>query len=787
MASERQDDSLGDSLDDGQIDELGTNPLKDVDIDYNELEEVLKFWFPNSYYQDHWFSGSKDDEIRVKFSDLVHRIERLDLEQIIGWLDRPTMKSDESTVDSDSDSDSDFEPVPLTDSVPNVSYILAVVICLDQFSRNIYRGSDEIYQNDEKCIQIVRHFQSLYSLTPSYPINQRIFYLLPYRHQKKTASLDYVVQYIREMEDEIAQYDRNLESGDCSLTPRVVKEYRSIVNRFKKATLRNYSTVTDTIRHVLAEWKWKDSGVPIMESGSPSHLIIPGETGLIDILPVLDPICQRYQSVNLCTGLSYYSPDVDESKLYRILKEFYESHGIRHASISLSGGVDSMAISYAMHHLRIDGVLDSISAIHVDYGNKDISLREAQVVEAWCRFLRVPLITRRIEHMRRDSDIVVGVERSDYETFTKELRFNLYREAMKKYAAESIALGHHADDMSDNVVMNTARGGDILDLFTMVDHQVISGVPIDRPLLSIGKDDIYDFAHEFEVPYLADTTSESCLRGIVRKVVIPALESVDPSIRQSLTSIGRQSAMWKSVVHKMVILPIIRNFEVGSFGVSLPWRDEYSELDEIIWTTVLSEVFHNKIGTRMVKRRNLQRFCEWLQTKNGMIRLSNGYMGVFYDSNLILIRSGIASLVQKLESIEGGAPNSFVPFIIPSDLSEPQTVHFNGWKIDYESADLDEDEKTIQISDLLNGRFDMSYRLIFASSDAKIYRKMGIENPNGVHACLTYGVALDSKTKKQSANRPFFSGLDLSRYIPKLHFFQTARSDRSIRIRYTYG
>jgi tRNA(Ile)-lysidine synthase TilS/MesJ len=49
------------------------------------------------------------------------------------------------------------------------------------------------------------------------------------------------------------------------------------------------------------------------------------------------------------------------------------------------------------------------------------------------------------------------------------------------------------------------------------------GVLIWRPLLAHTKDDIYDFAHKYGVPYLRDTTPSWSTRGKLRNMLVPLL------------------------------------------------------------------------------------------------------------------------------------------------------------------------------------------------------------------------------------------------------------------------
>lgn len=55
----------------------------------------------------------------------------------------------------------------------------------------------------------------------------------------------------------------------------------------------------------------------------------------------------------------------------------------RTVAVSLSGGVDSMALCAALVHLKpIYGF--EVMGIHIDYGNRHESAREADFVESWC-------------------------------------------------------------------------------------------------------------------------------------------------------------------------------------------------------------------------------------------------------------------------------------------------------------------------------------------------------------------------------------------------------------------
>ena len=731
------------------------------------LAAVIEFWFPTAHYQDFWFSRSHDAEIESRFADLLKTLE--------------TATIDASCPDS------------LTPDE-----FLAIVICYDQFSRNIYRNSD-FRRNDAKCFDLVQKaVASNIEILRRYTPNKRIFLLLPYRHQNTTPNLDFVAREIGIMEEGLSKRGR--------LTQREHKEYVAIVKRFKNATMRNYSVVRDTVQY----FDPTPYSATDVRPGTTHHLQL---DTVIDsyntILDVLDPVCDDFDSKTIGTGIRYdMLAMVKRTSIYKTMQTFYTSRGIRNVCVSLSGGVDSMVISYVLHHLRLAKIIDTVCAVHVDYGNRNVSLTEAYFVRSWCAYLRIPLIMRRIEHMRRDNDLVTcGVDRSVYESATKELRFNLYRYAMERYNCESVVLGHHQDDLSENVLMNVVRGNDLLDLFTMVDDQTIDGVPIHRPLLPLRKNVIYAFSEQYEVPYLKDTTSESCLRGVVRKNVIPSIEAIDPSMRSALMDIGRQSNDWRTVIDKMVLRPVIDKFTVREYGVTLPWDSAYSDLPLIMWTSILTSVFHTRMGVPMITHKNLRvGFVPWVKkigsapasasaTNPGLLTLSNGYMCFFHRNTLCIVSLKMASVMQKL-----GGDDQSRPMTYDYD-SMGSAICFNGWKITYEpmsgatgaagaagvagvASSVPSPDARIELADLLTGKFEYTSRAIHCT-DQKVWDRVGVTEAPTKIVCLTYGSAIDPHSRGANPTRKFFRGLDMTRYVPKIHILSPIPDDRLYRVSYS--
>ena len=122
-----------------------------------EFEDVLKFWFPELRAADHarmvrqfewWFRGGADSAISERFSLLLERATRGELDHWSKW------------------------PRPR----------LALIIVLDQFSRSLYRDTARAFAQDPKALGLalegieIGHFAALE--TPW----EKTFFFLPLGH-----------------------------------------------------------------------------------------------------------------------------------------------------------------------------------------------------------------------------------------------------------------------------------------------------------------------------------------------------------------------------------------------------------------------------------------------------------------------------------------------------------------------------------------------------------------------------------------------------------------------------
>jgi tRNA(Ile)-lysidine synthetase-like protein len=527
------------------------------------LESLLKFWFPNENYQDFWFDRSPDNHIKTHYFPLL--------------LDEEAGKFDD-----------------LEDN----NNILARIILLDQFTRNIWRGSiTEQHKNDEKALELAIKVLAD-KRDNQFPICQRIFILFPLRHSCIWGNLKTVLAKTNEYENEV-----------------VTESEKKLLRLFKNATLRSFTELEDNI------YEAKPSGKPF---------------NVFDYELVIDEVCKEYATNKYLTPLF---SDSKKFTIYTTIKNYCINRQLRHICVSLSGGVDSMVVLHICKALEIDGILELVTAVHLEYANREEASLETTMLIEWCGLLEVPLVIRKIDYMQRDE-----VERELYEEETRKSRFGLYKYMMREHGVQGFCLGHHYGDLGENVLMNLFKGRDILDLFVMDEDSQVEEVRLLRPLLSHPKSDIYQFAHnsQFEIPYFLDSTPDWSCRGVLRKKVMPALEDQYSSgIHGTLAKAGERSREWGHIIETMVIKPFLQKIIKTDTHSAFEIDDVLLHQPRVFWQRIFLEIFHSA-GHKMISNKQLDTLLEMLKRRFGSIQslninFSNGLTAQF-NKNILSIK-----------------------------------------------------------------------------------------------------------------------------------------------------
>lgn len=203
-----------------------TTTMASVSVENGQLiDKVLNYWFGKTEFErfetldskmDLWYQTSKetDDEIRDKFEKNVERALEGEYD---GFADHP-----EHSIKPE----------------------LALIVMLDQFTRNIYRGGPRAFAGDTKSRQIVHGIlesDRWKHAEDTLPVVVRMSFMLPLMHQESLPDHDLCIKYIKGMlEESKAQGEK---AKDCVKAMeqclQFAETHRGIIERFGRYPYRN--------------------------------------------------------------------------------------------------------------------------------------------------------------------------------------------------------------------------------------------------------------------------------------------------------------------------------------------------------------------------------------------------------------------------------------------------------------------------------------------------------------------------------------------------------------------
>ncbi len=303
----------------------------------------------------------------------------------------------------------------------------------------------------------------------------------------------------------------------------------------------------------------------------------------------------------------------EKNNLFKTVKDFCINSENNKFLVSLSGGVDSMVLISIIHYLGYE-----VIGVHINYNNRLETLLEQKFLTYWCNYNKIKLYTKVIEYIKRSNS-----KRSDYEYITKKIRFDFYKTIMNTENINMILLGHHKDDIVENIFANVCRGRYILDLAVIKKESIVENVNIGRPMIDFYKKSVYEFAQLYQVPYFKDTTPGWSVRGKYRNEIYPKIEETfTPNVKENLIGLSKQSFEWNNLVQEQIIKPFINNILYLQDGVTFN-IEKYNNYPLCFWNVVFMNIFYH-FNKTCPSRKGIQNYMNTIKEKNNCyISISN--------------------------------------------------------------------------------------------------------------------------------------------------------------------
>jgi len=192
--------------------------------------------------------------------------------------------------------------------------------------------------------------------------------------------------------------------------------------------------------------------------------------------------------------------------------------------VGTSGGADSVALLHILKQLGFECI--------VAHCNFHLRNEESDRDELFVQNLASKLA---VEFRKIDFDTVehAASNKISIEMAARNLRYNWFEALRIEFAAEAIAVAHHADDNVETVLMNLTRG---TGLGGMTGIPIRNGSVV-RPLLSCTREEIISYLKNNGSNFVTDSTNlkNEYVRNRFRNQLIPLFESINPSFRQTIT------------------------------------------------------------------------------------------------------------------------------------------------------------------------------------------------------------------------------------------------------------
>jgi tRNA(Ile)-lysidine synthase len=217
--------------------------------------------------------------------------------------------------------------------------------------------------------------------------------------------------------------------------------------------------------------------------------------------------------------------------------------------LAVSGGADSIAMLHALHALAPRFNL-SLTVVHVNHGLRGSqSDGDAEFVVALAKRLKLACRVEKVDARKAAKKGGISIEMA-----SRDLRYKTLSRIARDIRGTTtarvvIVTAHTADDQAETMLLRLARGTGRQGLSGIRRERYIDNVAVVRPLLDTNRSEVIAYLNSNEQSWREDESNRNVefLRNRVRHEILPALEKLNPKVRDALVrtaGILREEDTW---------------------------------------------------------------------------------------------------------------------------------------------------------------------------------------------------------------------------------------------------
>lgn len=191
--------------------------------------------------------------------------------------------------------------------------------------------------------------------------------------------------------------------------------------------------------------------------------------------------------------------------------------------VAVSGGIDSVALADVLHRLTVP-----FAVAHCHFGLRgDEADADEDFVRKLAKKYDVPYYAEFFQTKEFAAQEGISTQMA-----ARVLRYEWFERLRQRQQLDYIATAHHQRDAAETMLLNLTHGTGLAGLHGI---QVKNGRVV-RPLLGIGKEELFDYVVEHRLTWREDSSNDSTTyqRNRLRHDVMPVLRDINPNLDQTL-------------------------------------------------------------------------------------------------------------------------------------------------------------------------------------------------------------------------------------------------------------
>lgn len=224
-----------------------------------------------------------------------------------------------------------------------------------------------------------------------------------------------------------------------------------------------------------------------------------------------------------------------------ILSFFYhylESPSQKKYLLALSGGVDSMVL---FHLLLKAGFYFEVCHVNFQLRGKE-SEDDQNFVETICQKHGILCHSIRVDTLAYAKENDLSKQEA-----ARKIRYDAFQSLCQERELDFIITAHHLNDQTENLIYTLIKSSY---------HRIFENIPpsyknILRPLSPYTKQEILEYANQYQIPYREDSSNlkNDYARNKIRNQVIPILKEIHPNLENFLNKKWKNYALKEEFLH----------------------------------------------------------------------------------------------------------------------------------------------------------------------------------------------------------------------------------------------